>query len=197
HSSDIYGRGKQMGKISRKPLIIPISATALISVIVLSTLISILLIEIRIPQQVRTRLNIFREGNAFAGYVDIDIPYNITNHSPAVLEDNIINLTVTLASVQNVGWFPDVIIMRISERIPDIKQFGFIEGMLRINVSSLIAILAIADAYLVMDIEISSILQLGPLAVPFHYVYRIQDTWKAPYPLTTRKIHFLSIHTDD
>jgi len=166
---------------SKKPLIIPALTTTTATVLLLAMFISVLLMEVQMPPQADIKPNITRNGNNFAGFVDIAVPYNISNHSPAAMRDINITLTMTLTSIKNIGWFPDATILQISEIIPDINAFSFIQGTIKINVSSFIAILAVVDAGLVMDVEVTARFQLGPVMIPVHYIYRLQDEWKAPF----------------
>ncbi|MHA2294836.1 MAG: hypothetical protein ACXAEU_01600 [Candidatus Hodarchaeales archaeon] len=172
-----------MTRGSKKALLIPTLATASISVLVLSVFVSVTLINVGLPVQADIQPSITKQGNNFGGFVDINIPYNITNNSPAVLKGTTVNITLTLTGVQNIGWFPDLTILQISEDLPDIDKYSFVEGIINVNVSALIAVLAVADADLVIDVEVFSTFQLGPLVVPVHYIYRIQDLWKAPFSL--------------
>lgn len=55
------------------------------------------------------------------------------------------------------------------------------QGSIYLNVSNYIAILAIFDTYLVLDVEVSLDSDFGFFSFPFHWIGRVQEYWDAPF----------------
>jgi len=172
-----------MANRSRKPLIIPVSMTIIITSIALYTFLSTQQIRVELPPHPEIHPNLSWNGSNYNGFIDITIPLNITNHSPASLKNGKITASLSVVSVEDFGLFPDTILVNISEDIQTIRPNDIMHLVLDVNVSSWIPILAVFDAYLVLDFEISLDYQLGPFSFPIHLVNRIQDTWDAPFSL--------------
>ena len=168
---------------SRKPLIVPISITMILTSIALITFFSSLYVRVELPLHPEILPNLSREGSNFNGFIDIIIPFNISNHSLASLKNGNIFISLSVVSIENFGLFPDTTLVNVSEVIQTINPNDFVHIVLNVNVSSWIPVLAVFDAYLVLDFDVSFIYQLGPVSFPFHLVNRIQDTWDAPFSL--------------
>lgn len=157
--------------------------TLLISSIVLLTFLTAQQIQVELPPYPEIHSNLSRNGSSFNGFIDITIPFNISNHSPATLRNGKILASLSVVSIENFGLFPDTVLVNLSEEIETIHPNDFLQIILCINVSSWIPMLAIVDAYLVLDYDISLDYQLVPLCFPVHLVGRLQDTWKAPFSI--------------
>ena len=90
---------------------------------------------------------------------------------------------MSVVSIENFGLFPDTTLINVSEKIQTIHPDDFVQIVLNVNVSSWIPLLAVLDAYLVLDLDINLDYQLGPFSFPIHLVNRIQNTWDAPFSL--------------
>jgi hypothetical protein len=172
-----------MTKRSKKPLLIPIFMTLIISSIALLTFFSAQQVQVELPQYPEIRPNLSQDGSNFYGFIDITIPYNISNRSPAFLKNGKIDASMSVVSIEGIGLFPDTTILNISEEIPTIKPNDFVPHVLQVKISSWIPILAIMDAYLVLDIDLSLTYQLGPFNFPVHLIARLQDMWIAPFSI--------------
>ena len=168
---------------SKKPLIIPICMTLIISSIAFLTFFSAQQVQVELPRYPEIRPNLSQDGSNFCGFIDITIPYNISNRSPAFLKNGKIEALMSVVSIENFGLFPDTTIINVSEEIPTIKPNDFVQHVLQVKISSWIPILAIMDAYLVLDIDISLNYQIGPFNFPVHLIARLQDTWTAPFSI--------------
>ena len=168
---------------SKKPLIIPISVILIISSIAFFAFLSAQQVQVELPPHPKIRPNIYRTGSSFSGFIDFTIPFNISNHSPASLKNIRIYASISVVSIENFGLFPDTTIVNISEEIKTINPNELVHVVLHVNVSSWIPILAIVDAYLILDVDISLKYQLGLLNFPVHLVARLQDTWHAPFSI--------------
>lgn len=155
--------------------------TILISSVALLSMVTAQEVKVELPPHPEIRPNLSRNGSSFIGFIDLIIPFNISNHSPASLKNIKISALLSVLSVENFGLFPDTTIANVSEEIKRINPNDFAQVVLRVNVSSWIPILAVLDAYLVLDIDISLNYQLGPLNIPVHLVARLQDRWIAPF----------------
>jgi hypothetical protein len=124
---------------------------------------------------------LFSYGTSFHGFIDVTIPINISNDSPANLLDITINVSISIVSIEHFSWFPDTTIISISKTIEKINSNDMYQGIIYVTISNFIAILAILDAYLVLDVEISLYSDFGFFSIPFHWIGRIQDYWKAPF----------------
>ncbi len=168
---------------SRKPLIIPILMTIVVSSVALMAFLSAQQVQVELPPQPEIHPNLSRNGSSYSGFIDILIPLNISNHSPASLRNVDIYASMSIVSIENFGLFPDTTIVNISERISSIDPGEIVQIVLNVNVSSWIPLLAVLDAYLVLDFDINLDYQLGPLCFPVHLVGRLQDVWEAPFPI--------------
>ncbi len=143
--------------------------------------ISSLQVRVELSPHPNIRPNILANGSSFHGFIDVTIPINITNYSPATLLDIIINVLLSIVSIEHFSWFPDTRIISISKTIERIDSNEFYQDIIYVNISDFIAILAILDTYLVLDVEVSLNSNFGLFFFPFHWVGRIQDYWKAPF----------------
>ncbi|MFW9904008.1 MAG: hypothetical protein ACFFFH_06720 [Candidatus Thorarchaeota archaeon] len=168
---------------SKKPLIAPISVTIIFISIALLTFFSAQQIRVELPPHPDVHPNFSRDGSSYQGFIDIVIPFNISNQSPASLKNAKVIASLSIVSIENFGLFPDTTLVNVSEVIQTINPNDFVQIVLNVNVSSWIPILAVFDAYLVLDFNISLDYQLGPFSFPIHLVNRIQDTWDAPFSL--------------
>ncbi|UCE14728.1 MAG: hypothetical protein JSV04_05980 [Candidatus Heimdallarchaeota archaeon] len=166
---------------SKKPLIVPITMTVFISSIALLVFFTAQQIQVELPPHPEIHPNLSRNGSSYSGFIDVVLPFNISNRSPVSLNNVKIYASMSVISVENFGLFPDTTIANISEEIQTITPHSFTQIELRINISSWIPILAVVNAYLVLDIDISLNYQIGPLVIPFHLVGRLQDSWIAPF----------------
>ncbi|MFX1505872.1 MAG: hypothetical protein ACFFDC_07135 [Promethearchaeota archaeon] len=168
---------------SRKPLLVPISLTIIITSIALLTFLSAQHVRVELPPHPDIHPNLSRNGSNYSGFIDVTIPLNISNHSPASLKNGKVIASLSIVSIENFGLFPDTTLINVSEVIQTINPNDFVQIVLNVNVSSWVPILAVFDAYLVLDFNIILDYQLGPLSFPIHLVNRIQDTWDAPFSL--------------
>ncbi|MFX1516081.1 MAG: hypothetical protein ACFFC6_07225 [Promethearchaeota archaeon] len=168
---------------SRKPLIIPISVIIFIISIALLTFSSARQVRVELPLHPEIHPKLFRDGSNYNGFIDITIPLNISNHSPASLKNGNIIASLSVVSIEQFGLFPDTTLVNVSKVIQTIKPHDFVQIVLDVKVSSWIPILAVFDAYLVLDFDISLDFQLGSFSFPIHLINRIQDTWDAPFSL--------------
>ena len=168
---------------SKKPLLIPISMTMIITSIALITFFSAQRVQVKLPPHPDIRPNLSRDGSNFSGFIDVTIPLNISNHSPASLKNGNVEVSLSVVSIENFGLFPDTTLVNISEAIQTIDPKDFTQILINVNVSSWIPILAVFDAYLVLDFDIRLDFHLGLFSFPIHLVNRIQDTWDAPFSL--------------
>ncbi|MFX1285740.1 MAG: hypothetical protein ACFFB5_19020 [Promethearchaeota archaeon] len=168
---------------SKKPLIVPISMTLIVSSIALLTFFSAHQVQVELPPHPEIRPNLSQNGSNFNGFIDITIPFNISNRSPAFLKNGKIFASMSVVSIENFGLFPDTTIINVSQEIPVINPNDFKQIVLQVKVSSWIPVLAIVDAYLVLDIDISLEYTLGFLLFPIHLVGRLQDKWDAPFSI--------------
>lgn len=158
--------------------------TILITSIALLTFFSAQQVRVELPPQPEIHPNLSRNGTNYSGFIDITIPFNISNHSLASLKNGNIDVSLSVVSIENFGLFPDTTLVNVSEEIQTINPNDFVQIVLNINVSSWIPLLAVVDAYLVLDFDIRLDFHLGPLYLPVHLVGRIQDTWEAPFSIT-------------
>ena len=84
--------------------------------------------------------------------------------------------------------FPDTTIVETIEKIDIISSNSFIKEVIYVNLSNFISILAVFDVYLVLDLELTLFYEIGGFQIPIHLINRIQDYWKAPYPLNNQTI---------
>ena len=168
---------------SKKPLIVPIIMTILITSTALFVFFTAQQIHVELPSHPEIYPNLSRTGSSYDGFIDVVLPLNITNSSPVSLKNVKIYALMSVTSIENFGLFPDTTIANISEEIEAINSNTFVQVVLLINVSSWIPLLAVINAYLVLDIDISLNYQFGPLSIPFHLVTRLQDRWNAPFPV--------------
>lgn len=168
---------------SKKPLIIPIIVTVTIFTIALFVFFSAQQIHVELPTHPDIRPNLSRNGSSYSGYIDVFVPLNISNDSAASLKNVDIYASISVVSIENFGLFPDTTIVNISERITSIDPAEIVQIVLNVNISSWIPVLAVLDAYLVLDFDINLDYQLGPLTFPVHLVGRLQDVWEAPFSL--------------
>jgi hypothetical protein len=134
-----------------------------------------------LPPTPQIQPNLSLSGSSFEGFIDITLPVNVSNRSPAILKDIRIVSTLSVVSVENFGIFPDTTLVNVSEHINSISPNSLKQIILYVRLISWIPILAVVDAYLVFDIDVSLVVILGPLILPFHLVIRIQDYWKGPF----------------
>ncbi|MFW9778990.1 MAG: hypothetical protein ACFFE8_09075 [Candidatus Heimdallarchaeota archaeon] len=172
-----------MNSRSKKPLFIPITATVLIAIVSTMLFFSAQNIQVEIPPQPTVKPNLSREGSSFSGYIDVVIPVNVSNQSPATLQNIRIEATLSIVSIETFGLFPDTTILNVSHRIKQIDPYEYYQLNININVSSWIVILAIMDAYLVIDIEIFLDYHWATISYPFHWAGRVQGAWEAPFVL--------------
>ncbi len=168
---------------SKKPLIVPMAMTILITSIALLTFCSAQQVQVELPPHPEIHPNLSRDGSNYSGFIDIIIPFNISNHSLASLKNGNIIASLSVVSIENFGLFPDTTLVNVSQKIQTMNPSDFVQIVLNINVSSWIPILAVLNAYLVLDFDISLDFQLGFFSFPIHLVGRIQDTWDAPFSL--------------
>ncbi len=126
---------------SKKPLIVPISMTLIISSIALLAFFSAQLVQVELPSHPEIHPNISRNGSSFNGFIDVNIPLNISNHSPASLKNVIIHTSMSVVSIGNFGLFPDTTIVKVSEKITNISPNEFVQVVLEVNVSSWIPVI--------------------------------------------------------
>jgi hypothetical protein len=157
--------------------------TILIISIALLTFISAQQVKVELPPYPEIHPNLSQDGSNYIGFIDIILPFNISNHSLASLKNGNIVASLSVVSIENFGLFPDTTLVNVSEKIQTIHPNNFVQIILNINISSWIPILAVLDAYLVLDFDISLDFQLGPFSFPIHLVGRIQDTWDAPFSI--------------
>ncbi|MFX0123054.1 MAG: hypothetical protein ACFFAE_05410 [Candidatus Hodarchaeota archaeon] len=168
---------------SKKPLIVPVLMTILITSIALLAFFSALQVRVELPPHPEIHPNLSREGSNYSGFIDITIPFNISNHSSASLKNGNVMASLSVVSIENFGLFPDTTLVNVSEEIQTINPGDFVQIVLNVNVSSWIPMLAVLDAYLVLDFDISLDFQFGLLSLPIHLVGRIQDNWDAPFSI--------------
>lgn len=176
-----------MTKRSKKPLLIPIILTSITLFLILTYWFSFSLIIIDLAEEPTITPSITRDGNNFSGWVEIKINYNITNKSPATLHNINVNISITLSGIEHINAFPDATILKVTESIDKIASRSNYQGCSFVNISSITPILAIIDAYLVLDVDIFFEFDQFPLRLPLHFIARIQDYWEAPFdiPLLT------------
>ena len=170
-----------MKKKTKKPILIPFAATLILTLF--STFIFVSSIQVRVELSPNPNIlpSINANGTSFHGFIDVTIPMNISNDSPATLLDIKINVSISIASIDHFSWFPDTTIVSISKSIKKIDSGNLYQGLIHVNISSFIAILAILNVYLVLDVEVSLNSHFGLFSIPFHWIGRIQDYWKAPF----------------
>ncbi len=168
---------------SKKPLVVPISMTLIISSIAFLTFLSAQQVRVELPSHPEIHPNLSRNGSSFSGFIDVTIPFNISNHSPIALKNGKILASLSVVSIENFGLFPDTILVNISEKIQTINPNDYVQIDLHVNISSWIPMLAIVDAYLVLDIDVSLDYKFGFLSFPIHLIGRLQDTWDAPFSI--------------
>ncbi|MFX0210285.1 MAG: hypothetical protein ACFFDT_30175, partial [Candidatus Hodarchaeota archaeon] len=168
---------------SKKPLIVPISLTMILTSIALITFLSAQRVHVELPPHPEIHPNLSRDGSNYSGFIDVTIPLNISNHSPASLKNGNVLVSLSVVSIENFGLFPDTTLVNISEAIQTIYPNDFTQIVINVNISSLIPILAVFDAYLVLDFDIRLDFQLGLFSFPIHLVGRVQDTWNAPFSI--------------
>jgi hypothetical protein len=157
--------------------------TLIISSVALLAFFSAQQVKIELPSRPEILPNLSRNGSSFNGFIDVTIPLNISNRSPASLKNVIIDTSMSVVSIESFSLFPDTTIVNVSEKISNIGPNEFFQVVLVLYVSSWIPVLAVFDAYLVLDFDISLDYQLGPLSFPVHLVGRLQDTWIAPFSI--------------
>jgi hypothetical protein len=170
-----------MIKRFKNPLILPILMTLLVSTIAAVSFISVQNIEVNLPPTPDIQPNLSLSGSSFGGFIDITLPVNVSNRSPAILKDIRIFSTLSIVSIENFGLFPDTTLVNVSENIDTILANSFKQIIFYVRVISWIPVLAIVDAYLVFDIDVNLKVILGPFTFPFHSVIRIQNYWEAPF----------------
>jgi hypothetical protein len=140
-------------------------------------------IEVEIPPQPIVRPSLLKDGSSFSGYIDVAVPFNVSNQSPAALRNIKIDASLSIVNIDTFGLFPDTTIMNVSHNVNHIAPYEYYQSIIHINVSSWIVVLAIMDAYLVIDIEVFLDYHLDPISYPFHWVGRVQGEWEAPFAL--------------
>ncbi|MFX0085076.1 MAG: hypothetical protein ACFFAU_05320 [Candidatus Hodarchaeota archaeon] len=170
-----------MKKKTKKPILIPFIVTLIMTLFCVFIFISSLQVRVELSPRPNIRPNILANGTSFHGFIDVTIPINITNDSPATLLDITINVSLSIVSIEHFSWFPDTTIISISKVIERIDSNEMYQDKIQVNISDFIAILAILDVYLVLDVEVSLKYNFGLFFFPFHWVGRIQDYWKAPF----------------
>ncbi|MFX1336049.1 MAG: hypothetical protein ACFFAM_16585 [Promethearchaeota archaeon] len=168
---------------SKKPLVIPIIIILSLASIALLTFFSTQQVEVELPPHPEIHPNLSREGSSFKGFIDIIIPVNISNHSPGILRNGRIRASLSVVSIEDFGLFPDTILVNLTQEIEIIHPKDFLQIPLYIKVSSWIPMLAIVDAYLVLDVDITLEYQIGLITFPIHLIGRIQEIWDAPFSI--------------
>ncbi len=149
--------------------------------IVLTIFLSALNIQIELPPTPDIKPNLSRDGTNFSGFIDVMIPLNISNNSPGRIRDIRISALLSIVSIENFGLFPDTTLVNVSQYLESINPSEIVHVDLNVNVSSWIPILAIVDAYLVLDVDIHLFYNFSLFDFPIHLVTRIQEFWKAPF----------------
>jgi hypothetical protein len=140
-------------------------------------------VRVELPPHPDIHPNLSRDGSNYSGFIDVTIPLNISNQSPASLMNGNVLASLSVVSIENFGLFPDTTLVNISEAIQTINPNEFTQIVINVNISSWIPILAVFDAYLVLDFDISLDFHLGLFSFPIHLVGRVQDRWDAPFSL--------------
>ncbi|MHA2224457.1 MAG: hypothetical protein ACXAC8_04595 [Candidatus Hodarchaeales archaeon] len=170
-----------MNRRSRKPLIVPLLMVIIVASFAVTLFLSSQQVQIELPSAPEIEPKITKNGSSFKGFIDVIIPLNITNNSPASLQDIQIYASLSVISIESFGLFPDTTILNISEFIKLILPNESVHLVLELNVSSWVPILAIVDAYLILDVDIQLNYVIGTFMFPIHLVTRLQDLWEASF----------------
>ncbi len=117
----------------------------------------------------------------FAGYIEVEIPFELTNNGLYPIRDLVIGLTVFGTDFVITPFLNGLKLGEGTNSIGDIAVGATWSGTLAINMSIEIATLAIQDGTMEIHVGISLLLDIGLINMPFTADEVQLEPWNAPY----------------